>query len=241
MLNINEKDNEMLETLVALDPREHNRLRFKKKSDFTFAKSTHICPLMISEVMEAANFSPIVFPSGGKTVVPQMLLSLKANSNPCVGNDGEWIGGYLPLHFRRFPFFLGREKGADIAAVLIEEKAPQFSDKGVLLYNKRGDDFVASPLLKEIKDSLVDMDVRYQKTKVICKLLQNAGVLSDSQIKLMVDGKEQVVKGFSVVNWDKVRKLDDETLANWTRIGLIQLINAHLYSLKKHLDVKKAT
>ena len=231
----------MSETLIALSPEAHNRLRFDPKADYSFAQKTHICPLLISEINKAARNYPVVFPAGEGVIVPQMLLSAKPNNNPSVSEDGRWQGGYIPLHLRRYPFFLGREKNADKAVLLFDEKAPQLGEEGKLLYNKRGDKFVASPLLKQVKDSLVSFDQEYQKTRAVCSLLQKAGVLKAGKLDVIAEGKKQTIRGFSVVDWELVTKLDDATLANWTRIGLIQLIHTHLQSISDHFRAPATT
>jgi hypothetical protein len=53
-----------------------------------------------------------------------------------------------------------------------------------------------------------------------------------------VDDQLQTISGFAAVDWKKVVQLDDATLATWTRIGLIQLILAHLQSLKEHFTTQ---
>ncbi len=220
--------------LTVLSVKKHNRLRFKKKNDFSFSKTEHNCPLMASEIYAASSSYPIVFPDGGETIVPQAMLSAIPHTNNCVSEDGSWRAGYIPLHFRRYPFFLGREKNADQAVILFDESAPQLSETdGKLLYVKRGEKFAASALLNEIKNSLKQFDAEYQRTRALGKLLKNAKVLSPARMTVQTGGKKQKIAGFSVVDWDKVQKLDDATLANWTRIGLIQLIHDHLQSLKR--------
>ncbi|ARU55022.1 SapC-like protein [Oleiphilus messinensis] len=221
----------MLEKLSFLTVKEHSRLRFQPKVDFSFAKTQHTCPLLATELFAAASSYPIVFPAEG-TIIPQAILSAKPNENNLIGENGEWVGRYLPLHFRRYPFFLGREKKSDQSTLLIDAAAPQFDEKeGKLLYNKRGDTYSASQTLKDIKTSLIQFDEQFQKTQALCKLLKNANVLEPAKLTLTNDGKSQTIRGFSVVSWKKVQELDDATLANWSRIGLIQLIHCHLQSI----------
>ena len=227
----------MSSSLVALSSEVHNRLRFEPKADFSFAKKTHICPLLHSEISLAAQHYPVVFPSGEGIITPQVMFSVEPNTNPSVADNGSWQGGYLPLHFRRFPFFLGREAKADEAIVLFDKDAPQLGDKkGKLLYNKKGNRFVSSPLLEDIKSNLIAFDSEYQKTRALCSLLQTANVLKEGKLSVNIEGKAQTVRGFSAVDWEAVTKLDDATLAHWARIGLIQIIHGHLQSLKHHFN-----
>ena len=225
----------MSNSLIALSSETHSQLRFSPKADFSFAKKTHICPLLHSELSLAAQYYPVVFPSGKGVITPQVMLSVEPGTNPSVAENGSWQGGYLPLHFRRYPFYLGREADADQGIILFDKTATQLSEKeGRPLYQQEENTYVASPVLEDIKKNLVLFDQEYQKTRALCSLLQNAKVLKEGKLSLRINGQEQTVRGFAAVDWDAVTKLDDQTLANWTRIGLIQLIHIHLQSIKDH-------
>jgi len=227
----------MPESFTALSSSAHNRLRYEPKDDFGFARDKHVCPLLIGEVQWAAQTYPVVFPSGKGIIVPQQLMSVRPGINPAVNEDGSWKGGYIPLHFQRYPFFLGRPKNGKETVLMFDQDAPQLGEEGKLLYNKRGNKYVASPILKQVKERLTSYDVDYRRTRDLCALLQQADVFVEAGLKGKIDGKEHVVRGFSVVSWDRVVKLDDKILAQWARIGLIQLIHLHLQSIKNHLNI----
>ena len=44
--------------------------------------------------------------------------------------------------------------------------------------------------------------------------------------------KKVLIKGFLVVNKEKLNELSDDVLASWVRNGIINLIEAHLKSLE---------
>lgn len=226
----------MSESLTALSSSAHNRLRYEPKDDFGFARKNHVCPLLLGEVQWAAETYPVVFPSGKGVIVPQQLLSIRPDINPAVDENGAWKGGYIPLHFRRYPFYLGRQKNGEETVLMFDQNAPQLGEEGKLLFNKRGNKHVASPILKQIKERLVSYDTNYKTTRALCALLQQADVLVEGSLRGNIGGQKHAVRGFSVVSWERVVKLDDKTLAHWTRVGLIQLIHLHLYSIKNHLN-----
>ena len=213
----------MSDKLVALTPSLHNRLRFLPNADYSFAKKTHFCPVLLSEVFAAALNYPIVFPLGDEVILPQMVLSVRPGVNPSVADDGQWVGSYLPRMFRHYPFTLVPDSSTGKGLVMFRENAVHFCDEGKLLYVKRGDNYAPSPLLNQIKAALTSFDAEAEKTSALCRLLQNAKVLRDAGIKLDVAGEQKTVRGFAAVDWQKVIELDDVTLANWTRNGLIQL------------------
>ena len=223
----------MSSELSFLNATKHNELRFQRANDFSFARKLHFCPLLAREIYGASMSFPILFPVEG-AIIPQAVLSLEPNTNNLVAEDGSWKGGYLPQHFRRYPFYLGREKDSNQGAILFDESAPHFGgDDGQPLFTQDGEEFTATPLLEDIKTTLKNFDVAYQETVAMCKLLVNTEVLEPAQIMHVSGETKKAIGGFKVVNWDKVAKLSDEVLANWSRIGLIQMINSHLWSIKR--------
>lgn len=224
----------MVDQYIPLSPTEHNRLRFQEKAVFSFASEMHVCPLLYTEVSAAGRFFPIVFPTSDKIIQPLAIFSIKPGVNPFVSENGSWTGGYLPRKLRLYPFALARKKGQDKGIILVDKDAPQFGESGKLLYTRRNEGYVPAPLLKQAKEALIAYEEEAGKTAVLCRALQNAGVLSAAGLELDVDGRKRTVRGFSAVDWAKVVKLDDATLANWTRSGLIQLALTHLQSIKQH-------
>lgn len=223
----------MTSKLTLLSPKQHHDLRFRRLNDFSFARKQHQCPLLAGEIYAASINYPILFPVN-EPIIPHALLSLQPGKNPLVTDDGRWTGAYLPLHYRRYPFFLGREQGADKAAILFDAAAPQLtSEDGQPLYVPEGDDYIATPILEEIKNTLRSFDAAYQETEALCKLLVNAEVLEPARMLSVAGNEKRAISGFQVVNWEKVTTLNDETIANWARTGLIQLIHCHLQSIRR--------
>ena len=57
-------------------------------------------------------------------------------------------------------------------------------------------------------------------------------ILDDREISIGEGAEKQVlVKGFKVVDREKLNALDDATLALWVRNGIISFINLHIKSL----------
>jgi hypothetical protein len=117
---------------------------------------------------------------------------------------------------------------------MYDADAPQFKDNnGKALFEERNDQTVATPLLDEIQKYLAGLNSEFKKTKDFFNRLKEKNVLKPSQITLTdKEGKEHKVRGFATVDWNEVKKLDDATLAQWTRDGLIQMIHMHLLSLE---------
>ena len=139
----------MTSKLVFLNAQTHAGLQFTQLSDYSFAAKHHHCPLLASEIYAASIHYPVLFPVDDP-VIPHAVFSLEQGSNPFIADDGSWNGGYLPLQYRRYPFYLGREQDSDTTAVMFDESAPHFNgDDGKPLFTQDGEQSTASPLLEK--------------------------------------------------------------------------------------------
>lgn len=223
----------MFKNLKVLDTVQDRQLTYNSVIDFSFAKEEAVCPIMLSEFIKAARSFPVVFPTSGN-IIPQAVLSVQQGGNAYVSESGKWQGAYLPLHLRRYPFVLGQDGEEGSLLIMYDADAPQFKgEKGEALFITKDDKTTASKLLEGVQEYLGGLNIEYQKTKAMFNELQLQNVLIPSQIKVTnAEGKVNAVKGFSIVDWEKVKQLDDTILANWARIGLIQFIHIHLLSLE---------
>ena len=233
----------MFETLEALRSDRHADLRFTPVSDFGFAAGYHLAPLGAAEVGETARHMPIVFlPAGSAGAgVPQALMALGPGRNDYVAEDRAWTGGYVPAHFRRYPFILGRlGGGSGEYALMIDSEAPHFAgegDAGEPLFNADGS---PTDLVARARDFARWFHGQTERAREQVRKLEEAGVLVDRQLTLTRGETEGTVRGLRLVDMDQVRALPDETLGEWVRTGVMDLVHAHLLSLGhiQHLDAE---
>jgi hypothetical protein len=90
-----------------------------------------------------------------------------------------------------------------------------------------------APIVRKAKDLLVAFQREIKRTAKLCASLRENDVLVDRVLQVG-PGKELVgqVLGVQLVDWQRVSKLNDATLAEWTRSGLMSLIINHLNSIR---------
>lgn len=228
----------MFVKVEPLDRAKHGALKFKPATNYEFAATQATAPLPAAEVLEAARHFPIVFQDqaqGGEPgVVPQALLSLTQGNNAFVGPDGNWRAPYIPAHIRRYPFILGAIDAEEQFAIMIDVDAPQFkSGEGEPLFvaKEDGGELVAGPTIETAKDFLGRLQGQIEATRDLLAPLQEHDLLMVRQMEVRLDNRRTVLSGFRTVDEEKMRKLDDATLAGWVRSGLMNVIVAHLQSL----------
>ena len=225
----------MFKNLTPLDAVKDKELKYKALADFSFARSEVVCPIMFNEFVQAARCFPIVFPDGG-TIIPQALLSINKEGNSYVSPEGQWQGAYLPLHLRRYPFVLGQAKDNDKMLIMYDSEAPHFQHKEAeSLFSMEDGNLKPTSVLQSIEKYLLNLNKDYIVTRNLFNELKQHDVLIKSALNVKTkddEAKSYSVKGFTIVDWNKVIKLDDNVLADWTRKGLIQLIHIHLLSIQ---------
>ncbi len=218
----------MFENLEALDKNRHQGLKFSPAANFDFARELATAPLSFNELVSAARYYPVVFPSQGAPV-PQALLSLKQGENVFIDAEGKWRVPYIPVHIRRYPFILSKIREEDKYAVCIDPDAPHFrQEAGESLYNDQGE---PGETLVKVMDVLKTYQAEMINTERLFTALQEKGVLVDKQFNLEKNGQKSSVGGFKAVDTDKLKALDNDVLGDWVKRGMMGLVYAHLHSL----------
>ena len=152
------------------------------------------------------------------------------------GDDGQWReDAYVPSYLRRYPFALARESAeSDRMLLCADLEAPNFDPEGgpseeSLFKEGGGTDYA-----QQILDFCQKYEEAMGKTRRTCAHLANLDLFEDAQVTVQrPDGKPVKIDGFRVVSEAKMRELDDKTLADMARRGVVGLIAAHHYSISQ--------
>ncbi len=227
--------------MEALDKRKHANLKLKPLVGYDYASKINFSLLGGSEVAEASKSFPIVFPqkSEKQPMLPMALLSFAKGENYFVGKDGKWKADYIPNHFRRYPFIFAAVPNKDNQfAVMIDAASPQLNEKeGQPLFDKDGE---PQEIVNKVKNFLAGFQQDISYTQKVLSLLEEKNVLVPKQFTITKGETKNALRGFRVVDMEKVRQLDDETLAKWVKNGLMGLVYAHVNSMSNLKKVAAA-
>ncbi|MEL6644210.1 MAG: SapC family protein [Pseudomonadota bacterium] len=218
-------------TMVPLSPEHHGALHLRPERDAGFAASANAIPLIADEFPRAMRDYPIVI-AAGDVPTPAALVGFEPGKNDHVGADGAWEAGkYIPAYVRRYPFaFLKESADSDRHILCADVSSTQFSETA-------GD---GSPLFTdraktETVDRVLDFCKRYataaERTKRMMTEAQDLGLIGPSSVTITRGEARRKVEGFSVISEEKLRDLDDATLADLARRGVLTLFSAHHISL----------
>lgn len=221
---------------VALDRHLHRDLKVHQpQPDWSFAAGANALFVAGAEFGDACREYPILFvrtgpdEQGRPQVLPIAALGLAPGENLYV--DGtQWRALYLPAMLRAYPFGLGRV-GNDARPVLSIDLAwaGLSRTEGTPLFGTDGE---PTEHLKALQRQLEQFDLEVRRTRELCRLLLDKGLLRDVQFDADVaDGPKVHVDGFLTVDEAKLAQLGDADLLALARNGALGLIHAHLISM----------
>jgi hypothetical protein len=226
---------------VALDRELHKNVRVNPITNASFAAQSAAVPLVAAEFAESCLEYPIVFMKADTGWVAVAVTGLASNENLFVNDKGEWVGRYVPLSVRRYPFVLAlRDDGQwcvsldqDCEQVIDVIQTPGESNDnatGERLFDDVGE---PSAAMQNTIKMLFDYQGQAQATSALVQRLSDAKLLTEAQLQIgLADGRKAALKGGWIVNEAELNTLLDTTVASWFRNGDLALIYTHLISLR---------
>jgi len=219
-------------SLAPITAQHHKDLRIKSERQFDVAAKANAIPITCDEFAQVVRHYPIVFTTGAKPM-PMALVGLRKGVNDQIDAQGKWTtGAYVPAYLRRYPFLLVKEREdaprqilcADMSSTLFTQ-SPEGS---TALLN---DDGTQSEHLSGILDFATRYETSAQRTRQVMAEVAELDLLQTTTVNLSKQDKTARIEGFQVISEEKLRDLDDATLAGLARRGLLALFAAHHMSM----------
>ncbi len=221
----------MFTKLEPLEKTNHQELRLSKIQNFGFAGQTMAVQLSFSEIQQASQYYPIVFPADG-SCIPTAIMAVTQNQNAYVDSQGKWKVPYVPFSIRMYPFALARIEGQeDQFALCIDRDAPHFaSGQGDPLFTANGE---PNEFVQGILNALNAFQQELAATSALFTGLAEKELIVDRKIGFSINGQPKKIDGFRGVDMEKLITMDDKTIAGLVKKGTLPLIYSHLQSLSK--------
>ncbi|RZU99622.1 SapC family protein [Spiribacter vilamensis] len=217
--------------IIPLNKDKHRRLRLNSADgDTAFAAKTHYVPVAATEFFQASRDYPLIF-AGDTDGGPVALLGLRENENLFSGKNGDWAANtYVPAFVRRYPFVLAKGDEGDNFTVCFDESYPAFnSNEGEALFEENGKYTV---FLNRIIDFLQQYRAEMLQTTALVERLNALDLLIQRDLEITTrNGERFSLRGFRVVDEERLRTLADGKVGELVREGYMGWIYAHLVSL----------
>ena len=222
-----------MSTLIPLDSKKHNLHKVEPTSDFSFTKNDNLCTVLLAELNKLVGQSPIVF-AKNKTADYELcsLQGLEADKNYCVSENGLWKVNYIPARYRAYPFIMATETNSKKTILCFDSDSKLVNDtsssKGIRLFD---DDSKPSDQTKKILSFLDSLEKNQKVTNIALSAIVEANLLEDWELEVTNGENKEFITGMKKVNFNKLRAIDDKTLALLRNSGGLEVIYAHYFSL----------
>jgi len=225
--------------LQPLSSTQHAKYRSKPSDSAPYLATANAIPLTIDEFVTAQRHYPIVF-SSGEQAVPLALMGLNDGVNVFIDEKGKpYNPVYIPAYVRRYPYLLARlDPNAEELSLCFDPTSDLVAEGGktgsALFENEK-----PTEALTAILKFCEEFEIAAQRTTAFVKELQDMDLLIDGEVTIQPEGAAQpfLYRGFRMVDEEKFRDLNGDTLRKISQNGILPLVMAHLFSLPLIRDV----
>ncbi|MBA3011216.1 MAG: SapC family protein [Proteobacteria bacterium] len=221
----------MFKKLEPLENSKHQELRLSKNQNFGFAYRTNAVQLSFSEISQASQYYPIVFPADG-SCIPTAIMGITENKNAYVDPKGQWKVPYVPFSVRMYPFVLVPIDGQeDKLALCIDSDAEHFAGgMGDPMFTADGE---PNEFVQGVLNSLQAYHKELATTQALFTGLAEKELIVDRIIELSINNEPKRIDGFKGINMEKLMTMDDAFIAGLVKNGSLPLVYSHLQSFSK--------
>ncbi len=229
------------ERAVPVDQVRHRNAAVKVGRDFSFASDVNSMPLLGQEFRHAMREYPIVFAGTEENLMPAVLLGFAEHENLFVDHAGKWSAKYIPAFARRYPYVFSSNDGGRTLTLCVDEEFSGFSQEGEgrRLFDDNGEQ---TPYLEGVLDFQTEFQRLFQRTRAFCRNLCELNLLDPMRAHLKSgSGQETTIRGFMVVNRERLKQVPGERLSELVRVDELELLYLHLQSLHNVADLASRT
>lgn len=204
------------------------------KSPFEFMAKSHFMPLTAPEFGAAASSYPIIFAGDERT--PLAVMGIRAEDNLLVDKEGQFNSDfYMPAFARRYPFVLAGDQQTDRFVVCVDESADCVTKKKPARPFFEGDEL--SSFTSEAFEFLKVFERDRRGTDEMIKRFKELDLFEQKEMNFQgqnADGSpsaKQKIADYFAITEDRLKKLDDKTLREFSDKGYLAVAYAHILSL----------
>ena len=220
------------ETAVPVSKAKHAQLSVDSGTDYGFSRNVNAVPVMAVEFPNAAAEYAIVFAGSGDEVMPAVVLGVREQENLYLAKEGAWSARYVPAFVRRYPFVFSSPDDGKTFTLCIDEAFKGFNreGRGERLFDEQGKQ---TPYVDNVLKFLQQYQLEFRRTQAFCRKLRELNLLEPMRAQLTLQSGERVaLGGFMAVERARLKTLGAERLAELARSDELELVYAHLQSLR---------
>jgi hypothetical protein len=221
---------EFMMNIVPVDPARYSNKGWRRPASYAFVASEPVVPIGASELLDAAVAMPIGFVARSDRYVPVALMAVAQGTNLFVGPNGQWIGRYLPVSLRSYPFYRIHPKGTQQGTLGIDEDSGLVCDAGDDAEKFFDADGNPTARIREISDFLHRVEQDRMMIDFSVRALREAGVIKPWPVTVAVGNQEASIRDLLGVDEAALNALDDDAFIKLRKASALTVAYAQIMS-----------
>jgi len=218
-----------MSNIVSLNVDKHSHLKVQASLRHSNSIKQHLMPLVPSEFGRASTYFPIIVTKNEETgrFMFSAMLGFQPGENLFV-REGQWDADYEPLQIQRQPFFVGDDGDSKLLC---------FDSESIVLNSGEGEPLFSSTsepskYLQTVQHILSELMSGESASLVLLETLVEFELLTPFSLDIEFNDKsKQTGQGAYMIDERKMLELDDETLLQLYRSGVIR----HIHNLQNSM------
>ena len=215
--------------IQAISRERHATKRWLRNTQYAFAAAEAFTPLVMHELPVAMQTMPITFLETNGTYMPFAMQGLAPGKNLFVAGNGQWVGAYIPVALRAYPFGLGTTPEQKHVLCMDEDSGLLSDTTGELFLDDAGQ---PTPALGELFQMLSKAEANRPATQNICALLQKHQLIKPWPLKIKGETGEQAVEGLFCIDEAALNQLSGDVLVELRNAGALLCAYCQLLSMQ---------
>lgn len=209
---------------VILNNVEHRELKVKPGLGAAYGDDLMCTVAIPSEFRNLQGDYPIFFHLNPETdeYTPMAMFGFQQHENLFLEGD-QWTANYVPLMMRRGPFLIGLQQVAESEeknmVISIDIEDPRVGEEGEALFTSFGDN---TEYLSSIVEIMQAIDGGQRAIKEFTKVLREHDLIEPFALNVTLNnGQQRRLEGFHTIHEEKLSQLDGDTLADFSKRGIL--------------------
>jgi hypothetical protein len=220
------------ERAVPVSAARHADWSVEVGADYNFSRRVNSVPLMAVEFPQAASEYAMVFSGTAESVIPAVILGMRADENLYLDEGGAWKAKYIPAFVRRYPFVFSSSPDGKTFTLCIDEAFAGFNQqgRGAKLFDAERK---PTPYASNVLKFLEQYQIEFRRTQAFCRKLKELDLLEPMRAQASLkSGEKLALTGFMAVSRERLKALPAEKLAELAKSDELELMYLHLQSMR---------
>lgn len=225
--------------LTAITSEQFATKSWKRSTGYAFAAQANILPVTAAELAQLVPAMPLGFVQAEGSFQLVAIAAWQPGTSLMVAPDGRWLGEYVPVTLRAYPFRLVKPQDREDSVLCFDESSGLLAEagQGEAFFDEAG---ALSQAVKDVLGFLSQIERSRMTTQAAVDALQAAGLIQPWALNLQQGEKTVPVEGLFRIDEAALSALPDDAFLSVRKAGALALAYGQLFSMNQLAMLSKA-